>query len=469
MKRLSRRSFLAASAAMATVPAFAAPRRNPAPEPSPKTPDRTPEVPRSGNVDAVVVGAGAAGIAAARRLNAAGKRVVVVEAADQVGGRCITDTRTFGVPYDRGAHWIYSADINPVARLTSQTGLNLYTAPPGQRVRIGRRYAREGEMEDFLAGIVRANTAITDAARKSDVACSQVLPKDLGDWQQSVEFVLGPYGCGKDLTEVSTADLARSPDRDNSAFCRQGFGTLLAKLATGLPLLVATPVTRIGWGGRAAIEVETAKGQYLARAVIVTASTGVLGAGKIKFTPDLPKRNLDSIGRLKLGSHDHVALELPGNPLGLRADELVYEKSESKQTAAIFANVSGSTLCIVDIGGNFGRDLSAKGEEAMIDFAIGWLSGLYGIDLKTMVKRRHATRWNEEPWVLGATSAASPGAQSARRILMEPLNSRIFFAGEAAHETLWGTVGGAWESGDRAADAVVRLLGGPSGGAGRRG
>jgi monoamine oxidase len=459
MKRLSRRSFLAASAAMAAAPAFAAPRRNPAPEPSPKTPDRTPEVPRSGNVDAVVVGAGAAGIAAARRLAAAGKRFVLVEAADQIGGRCITDSRTFGVPYDRGAHWIYSADINPVAKLAGQTGLDLYTAPPGQRVRIGRRYAREGEMEDFLAGIVRANTAIADAARKNDVACSQVLPKDLGDWQPSIEFVLGPYGCSKDLSEVSTADLSRSPDRDNSAFCRQGFGALLAKLAAGLPLTLANPVTRIGWG-RAAVEVEAAKGQFLARAVIVTASTGVLGAGKIKFTPDLPRRNLDTFNRLKLGSHDHVALELPGNPLGLRADELVYEKSESKQTAAIFANVSGSTLCIVDIGGNFGRDLSAKGEGAMIDFAIGWLGRLYGSDLKTMVKRHHATRWNEEPWVLGATSAAAPGAQSARKILMEPLNNRVFFAGEAAHETLWGTVGGAWESGDRAADAVVKLLGG---------
>jgi monoamine oxidase len=465
MKRLSRRSFLAASAAMATAPALAAPRRKPEPAPSPATS----EPPRSGNVDVVIVGAGAAGIAAGRRLAAAGKRIALIEAANQLGGRCITDTRTFGVPYDRGAHWIYSADINPVARLATQTGLDLYAAPPGQRVRIGRRYAREGEMEDFLAGIVRANTAIADAARKRDVACSQVLPKDLGDWQPSIEFVLGPYGCGKDLSEVSTADFSHSPDRDNSAFCRQGLGAVLAKLAAGLPLTLATPVTRIGLG-RSTVEVETVKGQFLARAVIVTASTGVLGAGKIKFTPDLPRRYLDAVGKLKLGSHDHVALELPGNPLVLRADELVYEKSESSQTAAIFANVSGSTLCTVDIGGNFGRDLSAKGEAAMIDFAIGWLGGLYGTDLKTVVKRRHATRWNEEPWVLGATSVAAPGAQSARKILMEPLSNRVFFAGEAAHETLWGTVGGAWDSGDRAADAVVKLLGGPSGGgAGRRG
>jgi monoamine oxidase len=157
-----------------------------------------------------------------------------------------------------------------------------------------------------------------------------------------------------------------------------------------------------------------------------------------------------------------VALELPENPLGLRDDELAFEKTESKQTAAIFANVSGSTLCVIDVGGNFGRELSSKGEAAMIDFAIGWLSGLYGTDFKNIVKRRHATRWNHEPWILGASSVAAPGAQSVRRIMQEPLSGRIFFAGEATHETQWGTVGGAWESGERAADAVVKLLGGPS-------
>src|SRR5262245_13984307 len=116
MRILSRRSFLASSgAALAAGPVFGAP-----------------DVPRSGWVDAVVVGAGAAGIAAGRRLAAAGKRFVVLEAADEIGGRCITDTKTFGVPYDRGAHWIYAADINPLAKLAMQSGFDIYQAPPGQ-------------------------------------------------------------------------------------------------------------------------------------------------------------------------------------------------------------------------------------------------------------------------------------------------------------------------------------------------
>ena len=438
--------------AMVAGPAFGAPR--PAP---------VPEVPRSGWVDAVVVGAGAAGIAAGRRLAAAGKRFVVLEAADEVGGRCITDSKTFGVPYDRGAHWIYATDINPLARLAVQVGLDVYPAPPGQRMRIGRRYAREGEMEDFLSSLVRANSAIADAARKSDVACTQALPKELGEWRPTIEFVLGPYGCSKELADVSTADLARSGERDNNAFCRQGYGTLLARLAAPLPLLLSTPVKTIESWSRARIEVETTKGQFKTGLVILTVSTNVLTSGKIKLAPELPKRHLEAATKLRLGSRDHIALELTGNPLGLRSDELVFEKANSRQTAAIFGNMSGSTICVIDIGGNFGRDLSAKGEAAMIDFAINWLGGLYGTDMKGAVKRRHATRWNNEPWVLGAVSAAAPGAQSSRKILAEPIsNNRIFLAGEATHETLWGTVNGAWESGERAADTVVKLLGGPS-------
>ena len=145
MAGVTRRSFLAASASALAAPALGAPA--------------------SGEVDAVIVGAGAAGIAAARRMAAAGRRFILVEAAPRVGGRCITDTRAFGVPFDRGAHWIYTPDINPVAKLSARTGLDVYPAPPGQKVRVGRRNAREGELEDFLAALVRSNRAIVEASR----------------------------------------------------------------------------------------------------------------------------------------------------------------------------------------------------------------------------------------------------------------------------------------------------------------
>jgi monoamine oxidase len=110
--------------------------------------------------------------------------------------------------------------------------------------------------------------------------------------------------------------------------------------------------------------------------------------------------------------------------------------------------------------GRFGRGLAAQGEKAMTEFAIEWLTSLFGSDLRQAVKRVRVTQWNADPWTLGAFASAAPGGQWARRALMEPVRDRIYFAGEAVHETLWGTVGGAWESGERAADGVLKRLAG---------
>src|SRR4051812_30168212 len=219
---LNRRDFIAATAALASAPALGA-------------------VSASGETDIAIVGAGAAGIAAARKVAAAGRRFALIEASDHVGGRCVTDTRTFGVPFDRGAHWVHFPDTNPVARLAARSGVEVYPAPPGQKLRIGKRNAREGEMEDYLAALVRANRAIQDAARgKVDVSCMQALPKDLGDWRPAVEFVLGPYTSGKTLDEVSAMDFSRALERDADAYCRQGYGALLARLAADLPVQLNT-------------------------------------------------------------------------------------------------------------------------------------------------------------------------------------------------------------------------------------
>ena len=441
MPSVSRRSFIAGSAALASAPALGA-------------------VATSGETDVAIIGAGAAGIAAARKVAAGGKRFALIEASNQIGGRCITESRTFGVPFDRGARWIHMPDINPVAKLSARSGLDIYPAPPGQKLRIGKRYAREGEMEEYLSTIVRANRAIQEAARgKTDVACAKALPKDLGEWRPAVDFVLGPYGCGKNLDDVSAVDFARSLERDADAFCRQGFGALLAKLAAELPVQLDTPVTRIV-SGRSAIEVTTARGVIYAKAAVITASTAVLTAGKIKFAPDFPKRQLDAAAKLPMGSYDHVAIELKGNPLQLANDDLVFDKAANARTAALLANVSGTPLCLVEVAGKLGRELSAQGDAAMFDFAQNWLAELYGADVKKAIGRTFVTRWNAEPFVLGAFASAAPGAQPSRKILMEPVLGRLFLDGEAVHETLWGTVGGAWESGERAADAALKLVGG---------
>ncbi|HEY4142500.1 MAG TPA: FAD-dependent oxidoreductase, partial [Pseudolabrys sp.] len=292
---------------------------------------------------------------------------------------------------------------------------------------------------------------------KMDFPANRLLPKDLFDWQSTVEFMLGPFATGKELSEISAFDMARAVERDNGSFCHQGYGALLTKLGTGFGAQLSTPVEAILWGNKFAVD--TPKGNFIGKAIIVTVSTGVLTSDKIEFIPPLPKRQLDAASKLSLGSYDHIALEMPGNPLGLQKDDMVFERADGTKTAALLANVSGTDLHLVEVAGSFGRELSARGEAAMIAFAGDWLASLFGNNARRAIKRSHATRWNADPLSFGAMSAAGPGNADARKILMEPLGGKVFFAGEAVHETQWGTVNGAWDSGTRAAEAALRRLG----------
>jgi monoamine oxidase len=442
---MTRREFLSASAAFALPPVLVADAWG---------------APLPREADIVVIGAGAAGIAAARRIKAANRKVIVVEATGQLGGRCLTDTATFDVPFDRGARWMHNPDASPLVKLARGAGLDVYPAPLGQKIRVGRRNARAGEIEYFLAALVRANRAIDDAARgKADVSCASALPKDLGDWAGTAEFMLGANGSGKDLKDVSAIDKARALERNNAPIaCRQGLGTLIAKLGEQIPLALSTPVSRIAWSGRD-VTVDTPAGRIAARAAIITVSSNVLTAGNIKFTPELPKRALDAAAKLSLGSYDHIALQLPGNPLGLARDEIIIEQSNSTRTALLLADIgSSSSMCSIDVGGSFGRDLAAQGEPAMVAFAVEWLTKLFGSDAVSAIRKSSATRWNAAPFALGAMSSAAPGSQPSRKILTDPIGC-MFLAGEATHETLWGTVDGAWESGERAAEAALRKIG----------
>ncbi|HET9903952.1 MAG TPA: NAD(P)/FAD-dependent oxidoreductase [Xanthobacteraceae bacterium] len=445
MPRFSRRSFLAAGAAALLRPGLAT---------------------GSDFYDVIVVGAGLAGIAAARRIAEGGRRVTVLEASDRIGGRCITDTATFGLPCDTGAHWLYRADIDPLVKLGRSAGLDIYDASLRQRLRIGQRFARENEVEIFYAALVKANRAFGDMTRTGrDLAASQTLPRDLGEWRATIEFALGPLYCGRSLDKVSAFDLARAAERDSPAFCRQGCGALAMKLAEGVDVKLSTPVRRIATY-RGLAYVESGKGTLRARAAIVTAPLPVLAAEKIRFDPHLPKSHADALAKLGMGHYERVAVELEGNPLGLEADAFVLEKAEEARSAALLANVGGSKISFVELPGETGEALARQGPAAMQAYALDWLAKLFGSDVKRSARRGLATQWSKAPWTLGAFATASPGAAGARVTLMEPVRDRVYFAGEAVHETLWGTMAGAWESGDRAGRAVLKTM--TSGSAQRR-
>jgi monoamine oxidase len=446
---LTRRGAIAGLASALSAPALAGLRSDP-------------------DFDVLIVGAGAAGIAAARRLAGSKFKFGVLEASDRRGGRCFTDATTFGMPYDRGACLLHLPARSSLAAQAARSGAELYPDPELLQFRIrGRKAFDRGleevrskiDLEQFYAERVRCYGAIASAAAgKDDVSCTDALPADLGDWRKTLEFFLGPYRCGAELKELSAKEYATSFDRGPAQLCRQGAGSLISKLALGLPVKFFSPVQQIDWSDRV-VALETASGTLTARAVIVTASTALVAAGRIKFKPNLPAPQVRAFETLKLGSYDRVAIEFTGTLAGLDGNEVVFEKVGDGKPAALLANLHGTRLAVLSLCGKTAADLSAEGEKAMLDFAIDWVTGVFGANAKKAIVRTHATSWNKQMWTLGAFSTAVPGAQGARKLAAEPLGERVWFAGEALSPSYWGTVGGAWQDGERAADAVVARLG----------
>jgi len=441
---LSRRAFLAGVSALAVAPLGAAAALG--------------QVPASGNVDVVIIGAGAAGIAAARAVAAAGHTYALIEAGARVGGRAVTDTALYGVPFDLGAHRLYMPADNPLVALGMSGGLDIYAAPSSARLYVNGREAGEQDYEDFVASVRRGERAIGaagDAGR--DLPAARVLP-DLAPWAASAAFVMGPHLCAKDLEQVSSVDFSRAEERDQGALVRTGVGTLIDALAAPLSVRLDTAATSINLGPRL-VQVTTNRGTLNGRAVILAIPPSLLLAGKVRITPALPLRYRSAVERITLGACDHVAFLLPGNPLKLLNDETVHVKAQNKRTFALLGRVGGSDLHMLQVGGSFAEGLAKEPPAAGVAFVKEALTQEFGSDVAARAANVRRTRWTQDPLALGAFSCALPGSGALRRAFTEVVAGRMMFAGEHAHETLWGTVHGAWASGERAAGQALKLLG----------
>jgi len=242
---------------------------------------------------------------------------------------------------------------------------------------------------------------------------------------------------------------------------KQGYGTLVARMGEGLPVKLNTPATRVDWSGDG-VSVDTPAGTIRAKACVITVSPGVLSAGSIKFTPQLPDWKRQAIGNLPMGLLAKIALQFDGERFGFRNNEyLTYEvPNEMPAEACYFVTWPfGFDHMFGFIGGQFGWELSAAGADAAVDFALGEVVKMVGSDARKHFVKGHLTGWAKNPWTLGAYAAATPGHYSARTDLKKPIADRLFFAGEAVAGSYIMLCSGAYMSGERVAKDVARVIG----------
>ncbi len=411
-----------------------------------------------GTVDVAVVGAGAAGIAAARAVRAAGRSVLVLEAKDRIGGRAWTREILPGVPVDLGAHWLHSADVNPLAALGRAAGFTLGQSDLDREVFFPDegRWADSAERRERHAFFDRCEAAIAAAAATGpDRPIAAVLP-DHPRWRPMFEHWVTVY-TGVDADAASVADYVAYRDTHNNWPVREGYGALVARCGDGLPVALAAPVTAIEYGRRP-VRLTTPAGTVTAHAVILTVSTGVLAAETIRFDPPLPDWKCSAIDAVPMGSADWVLLAFDRNPFGVEDSRVATIWSGDARTIGFQIRPHGCDLALGYLGGRLCCELERAGPTAMIEFARERLKAAFGSAIDRHLAATLSSAWQADPAVRGAYSAARIGEAHRRADLAQPIDEALFFAGEATDPEFFSTVHGAWRSGERAVAEALQAL-----------
>jgi monoamine oxidase len=259
-----------------------------------------------------------------------------------------------------------------------------------------------------------------------------------------------------DSDQVSTLDIFNANDTNVDWPIVEGYGALVARYGEGLPVSLATPATRIAWGGRA-VAVETAKGSVQARAAVIAVPTDVLASGGIRFDPPLPIAKQEAIHNIPLGNAEKIIFQVEGDPFGMQPGTFGIARADVSYTAGYQFYPFKRPLVIGFVGGSCARDLAAAGEEAMIDFGIGELVQMLGGDVRRHIVKSAVTRWAGDPFIRGGYSAARPGHAHRRADLAAPLDGKLFFAGEACSIDAYATCHGAYLTGVAAGNAAAAL------------
>lgn len=408
------------------------------------------------DLDVVVVGAGAAGIAAAGRLARAGLRIVVLEARGRIGGRAWTDQSVLGLPFDMGAAWLEGDKRNPLLAIAkSQRASLTHSDFDNSWIHYAGKRAPEPEVLAFTKAEERIIARVTEQVRQGqDRSLESMIGTD--PWERLVVDTMSSATIAHSPANVSIIDLAAN-ESEGSRSIEGGYGAFLARQAHGgLDVRLGHAVQRIDHSGTS-LRITTASGTLNARACIVTIPVSLLAKGSIVFDPALPTRFQKAFESMPMGQYFKTGVALHRR-FDVREEYLLGGTMlRGGQPHAVHLDPR-LPLATVMYGAHWGEAIARGGEPARRAFAEDVLKDVFGSEALQNARAFTHSGWDDDPWALGAYSSVAPGMGLPRSIYDEDVDGRIRFAGEAAETGLSGTVGGAWQSGQKAADALVSAL-----------
>jgi polyamine oxidase len=429
----------------------------------------------------LVIGAGMAGLVAARLLHDSGFRVTVLEARDRLGGRTWTDRR-IGAPVDLGGSWVHGVDGNPLTLWCEKLGIEL-VENQGDRMLIDPRATaktRDGQRKRAVLGRAAFRTAMEWASWKSKALTSSRGPRSVSvkdavepllhaSWLPEIDrlvvasLVEGSEGVqGAPYDAVAAEEWWPTEGLDRNAQPKGGYIQLIDDAVEGLDVRLETPVQRVTWSEQGATAVLKSGEILEADRVLIAVPVGLLRAGMPVLDPLPPLAQQTAVGRLGYGAGLLGKLylrfprrfwaedpkwfgRLPDSPLARGTFNTWVSHVGETGLPILLSFTQGHTAAHLD--------RSATDVE-VTEMAMRSLRKMFGNDIpepEAMV----FPRWLSDPWSQGGYSY--PGVGSApedREVHARPLARRVFFAGEATEPVEYGTVHAALWSAEQSAEAM---------------
>lgn len=447
------------------------------------------------DADVIVIGAGAAGIAAARKLTEAGRRVIVLEARDRLGGRVWTHEFS-NTALDMGAAWVHGYEWNPLSEMARAAGVKLH---PSDTILLGADlalYAQDGRrwtdderetLEEQFDEVMEALENLAEACKAEglpDISIQQGLAELLKTTSSILSLSKdAPFAKLKALNykfnstiehEYSGAvedmsllnwdeDLTPQQLGEADALPEGGWWPILAPAARGLEVRLQHQVASVAYGGHLVKVACTfprngvaGEAVFTAPQVIITLPVGVLKANVVEFVPPLPAEKLAALQNIGMGVLNKLVLKFP-RKFWPDTDWLGYV-SERKGFWAEWLDLSrhtGQPILIAFNAAEYGREVEQLTDAEQVAQALQILRVMFGAEVPEP-ESYVITRWASDPFALGSYTYLRPGGSGAdRETLAAPVDNKLFFAGEATSQEYLSTVHGAWLSGLRAANEIL--------------
>ncbi len=412
----------------------------------------------------VIIGAGIAGLGAARTLKNKGFTVIVLEARARTGGRIFTD-RSLGSPMDMGASWIHGIDGNPLGSLAEEAGAFLFQTNDnslvvydrnGNKVSDTSLTAYENAYANLISGINNTGTVQKSVRQAVQDLNPSYLLDDMMVWQLTTNMEFNTGGAIEQLSSKYWEDDLAFPGKDK--LFPNGYDAIIRTLESGLDIRKGTVVKSIDYGS-SDITVRTADGEVKGDFCICTAPLGVLKKGSIGFAPALPSVITDSWNKIQMGAVNKVVLLFSN--LSRFWDDVQYigYTDPTKGKFPYFMNIKKFSPNVNGLMtfalGSYAATMETQTDAQITADIMVTLKKIYGNNIPNPTQTL-VSRWSADKFAYGAYSYASVNStpQDFNNMALSVQN-KLFFAGEHTSHDYRGTVHGAYLSGVAAANSVA--------------